>query len=173
MPSCMASPSSTSMDLPRSAGRNSPLQTLPAVILPDLRSPDMIYSYTQISQYLACPRRYRHRYLDGWRRKTRGQRCSSDAPLNARWGRISCGKIRLLPCFRNGSPVRIRSSNTRMATPGIACSDSIVSEWRASLDTSGFSFFRRRPGDVLRYGTNGSSVLLIRAVHASLKNSNH
>src|SRR5215467_15260671 len=27
----------------------------------------MTYSYTQISQYLSCPRRYRHRYLDGWR----------------------------------------------------------------------------------------------------------
>jgi len=29
----------------------------------------MIYSYTQISQYLSCPRRYRHRYLEGWREK--------------------------------------------------------------------------------------------------------
>ena len=29
----------------------------------------MTYSYTQISQYLLCPRRYRHRYLDGWREK--------------------------------------------------------------------------------------------------------
>jgi hypothetical protein len=29
----------------------------------------MTYSYTQISQYLACPRRYRHRYLDGWHEK--------------------------------------------------------------------------------------------------------
>ncbi len=29
----------------------------------------MVYSYTQISQYLTCPRRYRHRYLDGWREK--------------------------------------------------------------------------------------------------------
>lgn len=29
----------------------------------------MNYSYTQISQYLACPRRYRHRYLDGWKEK--------------------------------------------------------------------------------------------------------
>ena len=29
----------------------------------------MTYSFTQISQYLACPRRYRHRYLDGWREK--------------------------------------------------------------------------------------------------------
>jgi hypothetical protein len=26
----------------------------------------MTYSYSQISQYLTCPRRYRHRYLDGW-----------------------------------------------------------------------------------------------------------
>ena len=29
----------------------------------------MVYSYTQISQYLRCPRNYRHRYLDGWREK--------------------------------------------------------------------------------------------------------
>jgi hypothetical protein len=29
----------------------------------------MTYSYTQISQYLSCPRRYRHRYLDGWKEK--------------------------------------------------------------------------------------------------------
>src|SRR5262244_2539169 len=29
----------------------------------------MTYSYTQLSQYLACPRRYRYRYLDGWREK--------------------------------------------------------------------------------------------------------
>src|SRR6266581_9564011 len=29
----------------------------------------MTYSYTQISQYLTCPRRYRHHYLDGWREK--------------------------------------------------------------------------------------------------------
>jgi hypothetical protein len=26
----------------------------------------MVYSYTQISQYLRCPRSYRFRYLDGW-----------------------------------------------------------------------------------------------------------
>ncbi|HKF04036.1 MAG TPA: PD-(D/E)XK nuclease family protein [Candidatus Sulfotelmatobacter sp.] len=29
----------------------------------------MTYSYTQLSQYLACPRRYRYRYLDGWKEK--------------------------------------------------------------------------------------------------------
>lgn len=29
----------------------------------------LVYSYSQISQYLRCPRSYRHRYLDGWREK--------------------------------------------------------------------------------------------------------
>jgi hypothetical protein len=27
------------------------------------------FSYTQVSQYLRCPRSYRYRYLDGWREK--------------------------------------------------------------------------------------------------------
>ena len=34
-----------------------------------LRGSKLTYSYTQISQYLSCPRRYRHRYLDGWKEK--------------------------------------------------------------------------------------------------------
>ncbi len=29
----------------------------------------MTYSYTQLSQYWACPLRYRYRYLDGWQEK--------------------------------------------------------------------------------------------------------
>ena len=29
----------------------------------------MTYSYSQLSHYLSCPRRYRHRYLDGWQEK--------------------------------------------------------------------------------------------------------
>ena len=29
----------------------------------------MIYSYTQISGYLRCPRQYRYRYMDGWQEK--------------------------------------------------------------------------------------------------------
>jgi hypothetical protein len=29
----------------------------------------MRYSYTQIAQYLRCPRSYRYRYLDGWKEK--------------------------------------------------------------------------------------------------------
>jgi hypothetical protein len=37
--------------------------------LPHRGGNPMNYSYTQISQYLSCPRRYRHRYLDGWQEK--------------------------------------------------------------------------------------------------------
>jgi hypothetical protein len=29
----------------------------------------MVYSYSQISRYVRCPRSYRYRYLDGWREK--------------------------------------------------------------------------------------------------------
>src|SRR5277367_3295071 len=29
----------------------------------------VIFSYSQVSQYLRCPRSYRFRYLDGWREK--------------------------------------------------------------------------------------------------------
>jgi len=29
----------------------------------------MVYSYSQINQYLSCPRSYRHRYIEGWREK--------------------------------------------------------------------------------------------------------
>src|SRR5215471_708420 len=29
----------------------------------------MTFSYTQIAQYLRCPRSYRYRYLDGWQEK--------------------------------------------------------------------------------------------------------
>jgi PD-(D/E)XK nuclease superfamily len=29
----------------------------------------MTYSFTQISQYLRCPRLYRHRYIDGWQNR--------------------------------------------------------------------------------------------------------
>src|SRR5712664_4165963 len=55
----------------------------------------MVYSYTQISQYLRCPRSYRYRYLDGWREKeTRAAmafgRCFENA-LGAYFRQEDCG----------------------------------------------------------------------------------
>jgi PD-(D/E)XK nuclease superfamily len=57
----------------------------------------MAYSYTQISQYLRCPRSYRYRYLDGWQEKdTRAGmvfgRCFENA-LRASFQGEDCGAV--------------------------------------------------------------------------------
>src|SRR5437868_14361269 len=53
--------------LPRAPGRRAARRNLTTKLPRDRGL--MTYSYTQLSQYLACPRRYRHHYLDGWREK--------------------------------------------------------------------------------------------------------
>ena len=63
----------------------------------------MTYSYTQISQYLACPRRYRHRYLDGWQEKdTRAAMLFGRAFEQAVAGLLPATGCRRLCCSRNG-----------------------------------------------------------------------
>jgi len=57
----------------------------------------MTYSYTQISQYLRCPRSYRYRYLDGWREK--------DTRAAMVFGR--CFEAALGTYFRRGDPSAI------------------------------------------------------------------
>jgi hypothetical protein len=66
----------------------------------------MVYSYTQISQYLRCPRSYRYRYLDGWHeKKTRAAmvfgRCFEDA-LGAYFREEDCGAA----LFQGWAPYR-------------------------------------------------------------------
>src|SRR5260370_28401031 len=51
---------------PRETGRQSNVHHWPTAMG---REAVMVYSYTQISQYLRCPRSYRYRYLDGCREK--------------------------------------------------------------------------------------------------------
>src|SRR6266481_6958240 len=54
---------------PLASGKCSrPLQSMMPTVRTGGQIP-MVYSYTQISQYLRCPRSYRYRYLDGWREK--------------------------------------------------------------------------------------------------------
>jgi PD-(D/E)XK nuclease superfamily len=57
----------------------------------------MTFSYTQIAQYLRCPRSYRHRYLDGWREKeTRASLLFGRAfekALAAFFSREDCGAV--------------------------------------------------------------------------------
>ena len=55
----------------------------------------MVYSYTQIAQYLRCPRSYRYRCLDGWQEnETRAAmafgRCFENA-LGAYFREEDCG----------------------------------------------------------------------------------
>src|ERR1019366_2974207 len=60
----MAAAFSISAGLPRPVnGTNFP------VLWGTARRLSMTFSYTQVSQYLRCPRSYRYRYLDGWREK--------------------------------------------------------------------------------------------------------
>ena len=69
----------------------------------------MVYSYTQISQYLRCPRSYRYRYLDGWREEWDAYR---DAPFEFRkgesWDRLFHQGVHLLETFARDNRVRIR-----------------------------------------------------------------
>src|SRR5216684_1504580 len=71
-----------------------PLQSMMPTVRTGGQIP-MVYSYTQISQYLRCPRSYRYRYLDGWREKeTRAAmafgRCFENA-LGAYFREEDCG----------------------------------------------------------------------------------
>ena len=79
----------------------------------------MTYSFTQISQYLRCPRQYRYRYLDGWREKEDKAsmifgRCFENA-LSAYFAR----KIRPLRSSRNGVNTKTLRLPTRRMIPGI------------------------------------------------------
>src|SRR6476660_5346243 len=68
----------------------------------------MIYSYTQISQYLRCPRSYRYRYLDGWREK--------ETRAAMAFGR----------CFENALGAYFREED---------CSAALFNEWEAYRNT--------------------------------------
>src|SRR5438128_1722073 len=45
------------------------LLQFPSALSSDQPGALMTYSYTQLSQYLTCPRRYKYLYLDRWREK--------------------------------------------------------------------------------------------------------
>jgi hypothetical protein len=86
----------------------------------------MVYSHTQISQYLRCPRSYRYRYLDGWReRDTRAAmvfgRCFEKA-LGAYFGREDCtaALFREWGAFRN-TPFEYRKGESwdKLAHQGV------------------------------------------------------
>ena len=85
----------------------------------------MTYSYTQISQYLRCPRSYRYRYLDGWKEK--------DSKASLCFGR--CFEKALAALFQGEDPGAV-----------------LFNEWEAYRDT-GLEFARGDDWErVLRQG---------------------
>jgi hypothetical protein len=69
----------------------------------------VVYSHTQISQYLRCPRSYRYRYLDGWREK--------DTRAGMVFGR----------CFENALGAYFRGED---------CTAALFTEWNAHRDAT-------------------------------------
>jgi hypothetical protein len=88
------------------------------------------YSFTQISQYLACPRRYRHRYLDGWReRDTRATLLFGRAfeqALSAFFLREDCAAV----LFREWS----QHQNSKLEYPDRSSWDSMLQQGLLLLD---------------------------------------
>ena len=82
----------------------------------------MTYSYTQISQYLTCPRRYRHRYLDGWKEKDTRAAMLFGRAFERALGALFAAKTPEPSCSPSGPPARAKTCSTPTATPGIACS---------------------------------------------------
>jgi len=66
----------------------------------------MTYSYTQISQYLSCPRRYRHRYLDGWQEKDTRAAMLFGRAFEQAVAALFAVKTRRLCCSSSGAHAR-------------------------------------------------------------------
>jgi hypothetical protein len=95
----------------------------------------MIYSYTQISQYLTCPRRYRHRYLDGWQEK--------DTRAAMLFGRAFERALAAYFLREDAAAVLFRewtACQNRTATRGVACCNKASSFSTASARTIAFAF---------------------------------
>ncbi len=99
----------------------------------------MIHSYSQISQYLRCPRGYRHRYLDGW--------CEKDSRAALLFGR--CFEKALEAyflradstwCFlRNGASTRKHRWSIRRVRTGRSCFGKASSGSSGSPRMTGFA----------------------------------
>ena len=80
----------------------------------------MTFSYTQIAQYLRCPRSYRYRTSMAGEKKRTAHRCSSAVPSRRPW--LPTLRARIAPpnCSSSGQPAREHSWNTPKETTGSA-----------------------------------------------------
>ena len=103
----------------------------------------MTYSYTQISQYLSCPRRYKHRYLDGWKEKdTRAAMLFGRAfeqAVGAYFQRQDAAAV----LYGEWSTDRKAVFTIPSGTAGTVCCSRACSCWIALPRTTGFAFDNR------------------------------
>src|SRR6201984_2996847 len=85
------------------------------------RGAAMTYSYTQINQYLSCPRRYRHRYLDGWKEKDTRAAMLFGRAFERALGALFRREDPALCCSPSGLPSRAKACITPTETRGMAC----------------------------------------------------
>jgi hypothetical protein len=101
-------------------------------------------SYTQISQYLTCPRRYRHRYLDGWQEKdTRAAMLFGRAFEQALELLISCVKMPPLCCSRQWSACQNQGLHYSNGDTWDRMLQQASSFWTASARTTAYAFVNR------------------------------
>ena len=112
-----ATPPSTALPCSTSMGSRPPVsgQNCPRLPLEEtgIRGGMMTYSYTQISQYLTCPRRYRHRYLDGWKEKDTRAAMLFGRAFEQALAAYFRGKTPEQRCFANGLPTRTATCSIR------------------------------------------------------------
>ena len=103
----------------------------------------MIFSHTQISQYLRCPKSYRYRYLDGWREKETRAAMAFGRCFERALAAYFSGQDSRLSYSRNGELSGTLRLNTRRENPGIAwfIRESIC--WSDSLRTIASRFTAR------------------------------
>jgi len=82
------------------------------IVFPDLRQRDDLQLYPD-QPYLLCPRRYRHRYLDGWREKGHAHCDVIRASLRNRLAAFFAVNDAAAVCFGNGH----RATGNMRSTP--------------------------------------------------------
>ena len=100
----------------------------------------MNFSYTQISQFLSCPRRYRFSIWTAGRKKIRAPPCSSGAPLRKHWPPSSCVRTPPRSCSTNGPSIATSIFSTpptthwdRMLQGGMQLLDRFAQEDRVRI----------------------------------------
>ena len=100
----------------------------------------MTFSYTQIAQYLRCPRSYRHRYLDGWREKDIRASLLFGRCFEKALAAFFAGRTALPLYSRNGECIKTRSSSMRVEMTGTGCFAKASACWNDWLRMIVFAF---------------------------------